>query len=511
VKRAFSIAAIVLGLAPHAHAQDLVFPLDDFSAHRFYMAPGPGNFLTVEGANVGEDLSPSFGATFGYMHRPYAADDLDWYTDCIQGMSSIPCGVAPDPTTETEMLGPLLTLQLYGGFTFLERIQIAANLPIVFYGEGEGYDFTQLLMSGTMSVRTAAPGGAVGGLSDPRISAKIRILDPDHEGNGVMMAASAFFQIPVGHYIYPGSFIGDPAPQGGVSAIGGFRFNEFRLALNLGFIFREERANLRSEVGPEFTYGLAAAYRFHPVAELIVEYSGYTSFGARFDSEAPMGLRAALNFHAGEFTFHVGGSVGLAYGIGQEVFGVFGGVQFALEPDPDTDNDGLTDNEDGCPGDAEDMDGWDDEDGCPELDNDGDDIPDADDPCPDEAEDLDDYEDEDGCPEPDNDGDGINDGYDSCPMTPEDMDGDRDTDGCPDADADQDGLDDDVDQCPNEPEDFDGFNDEDGCPEEDLDEDGVPDTEDECPEEPEDLDGFEDADGCPEEESGGPRRLQRAR
>jgi len=513
VKRASLIALLVLVLAPVAHAQDDdgVYPTDDFSAHRFYMAPGPGNFLTVEGANVGEDLSPSFGVTLGYMHRPFAADDVLWYVDCTQGITpSSPCSSAPDPTVETDMLGPLLTLQLYGSFTFLERIQIAANLPFVLYGSGEGLAFTE----GTgreIRSRTAAPGGEVGGLSDPRISAKVRILDPDHEGNGVMMAASAFIQIPVGHYIFPGAFIGDPAPQGGINAIGGFRFEEFRLALNLGFIFRGEAENVRSEVGPEFTYGVAAAYRFHPVAEVIVEYSGYTSFGARFDSEAPMGLRAAINFHAGEFTFHLGGSVGLAYGIGQEVFGVFGGMQFALEPDPDTDNDGLTDSNDGCPGDAEDMDGWEDEDGCPELDNDGDDIPDADDPCPDEAEDLDDYEDEDGCPEPDNDGDGIDDGYDSCPNTPEDMDGDRDTDGCPDADADQDGLEDTEDQCPNEPEDFDGFADEDGCPEEDFDEDTVPDTEDECPEEPEDLDGYEDSDGCPEEESGGRRRLQRAR
>ena len=133
MKRASLIVAMVLGLAPLAHAQDdIVFPLDDFSAHRFYMAPGPGNYLMVEGPNVGADLSPSFGATFGYMHRPFAADDLDWYTDCRQGMpASSPCSVAPDPTIETEMLGPMTTLQLYGGFTFLERIQIAANLPFV--------------------------------------------------------------------------------------------------------------------------------------------------------------------------------------------------------------------------------------------------------------------------------------------------------------------------------------------------------------------------------------------
>ncbi|MCA9604761.1 MAG: thrombospondin type 3 repeat-containing protein [Myxococcales bacterium] len=311
--------------------------------------------------------------------------------------------------------------------------------------------------------------------------------------------------------MWPGHFLGDPSPQVGGSVIGGFRFDIFRLALNLGFTFREELESIRSQVGPEFTYGLAAAVRVHPVAEIVGEYSGVTSFGQRFDSEAPMGLRAAVLLHFGEISVHVGGSVGLAYGVGQEVFGLFGGMQFAPEPDRDTDRDGLNDSVDGCPGDAEDMDGWDDEDGCPEPDNDDDGVPDADDPCPDEAEDRDEFEDEDGCPEADNDGDGIADGYDSCPNTPEDMDGDRDTDGCPDTDADQDGLPDETDQCPQEAEDFDGFADEDGCPEEDYDGDGVPDVSDECPEEAEDADGFQDADGCPEEEGGRTRRHQRGR
>ena len=499
----FSLLVLV-AFAPTAGAQD-AFADDDFSAHRFYMAPGPNNFLLVEGADVGPDLGGSFGITLGYMHRPYAADDLLWFVDCQQGTSTADCSVVPNPTVETEMLGPMLTAQVYGAFTFLERIQVGFNLPVVLFGEGEAFSFTEGSGRDIRS-RTAAAGGVVGGLSDPRISAKIRILDPDQDGNGVTMGASGFFQIPVGHYMWPQHFIGDPAPQGGVNLIGGFRFEIFRLALNLGFTFREELANIRSVVGPEFTYGLAAGLRFHPAAEVVVEYSGVTSFGQRFDSEAPMGLRAAVLVHLGEVSLHVGGTVGLVHGVGQEEFGFFGGMQFAPEPDRDSDRDGVMDSEDGCPSDAEDADGWDDEDGCPELDNDEDGVADTDDPCPDEAEDVDEFEDEDGCPEPDNDQDGIRDGYDSCPNDAEDMDGDRDTDGCPDTDADGDGIVGEADQCPNEAEDFDGFADEDGCPEEDLDQDGVPDTDDECPEEAEDMDGFQDADGCPEEEAGRRRR-----
>ena len=130
----------------------------------------------------------------------------------------------------------------------------------------------------------------------------------------------------------------------------------------------------------------------------------------------------------------------------------------------DRDGDGIPDSADSCPDEAEDKDGYQDEDGCPELDNDGDGIPDAKDKCPNEPEDKDGYQDEDGCPEPDNDGDGIPDTLDKCPNEPEDKDGFEDEDGCPDPDNDHDGFPDGVDKCPNDPETVNGFEDEDGCP-----------------------------------------------
>ena len=70
---------------------------------------------------------------------------------------------------------------------------------------------------------------------------------------------------------------------------------------------------------------------------------------------------------------------------------------------------------DKCPTEPEDKDGFQDDDGCPELDNDGDGIPDAADKCPNEPEDKDGFQDDDGCPEPDNDGDGIPDASDKLP------------------------------------------------------------------------------------------------
>lgn len=110
-------------------------------------------------------------------------------------------------------------------------------------------------------------------------------------------------------------------------------------------------------------------------------------------------------------------------------------------------------------------------------DGDGDGITDDVDQCAGVPEDLDAFEDADGCPDVDNDADGIVDSADQCPMEPEDKDGMEDDDGCAEEDRDGDGVSDPKDQCPDDPEDRDGFQDEDGCPDCDNDGDGVP----ECP------------------------------
>jgi outer membrane protein OmpA-like peptidoglycan-associated protein len=164
----------------------------------------------------------------------------------------------------------------------------------------------------------------------------------------------------------------------------------------------------------------------------------------------------------------------------------------------DTDGDGILDPDDACPRDPEDKDGFEDEDGCPDLDNDADGILDVQDACPNDPEDKDGFEDEDGCPDEDNDKDGILDINDKCINDPEDKDGFEDEDGCPDLDNDKDGIPDKDDKCPNEAENKNGIEDEDGCPEGDRDADGIIDPLDKCPDEPETINGVDDEDGCPD-------------
>jgi len=98
----------------------------------------------------------------------------------------------------------------------------------------------------------------------------------------------------------------------------------------------------------------------------------------------------------------------------------------------DSDHDGIADNEDKCPHEAEVVNSIDDDDGCPEIDSDNDGLLGSRDKCPDAAEDPDGFEDDDGCPDLDNDGDGRADRIDACPMEAETLNGFEDDDGCPD-------------------------------------------------------------------------------
>ncbi|MBP9085661.1 MAG: OmpA family protein [Kofleriaceae bacterium] len=137
------------------------------------------------------------------------------------------------------------------------------------------------------------------------------------------------------------------------------------------------------------------------------------------------------------------------------------------------------------------------------ADRDGDGIPDGSDGCKDEPEDRDGYQDNDGCPDLDNDGDGIADAIDRCPAQAEDRDGFQDDDGCPDADNDTDAIADNIDRCPNAKEDGDGFEDDDGCPDDDNDGDGFADANDKCPNDPETINNLDDDDGCPDSKGSG--------
>jgi large repetitive protein len=321
------------------------------------------------------------------------------------------------------------------------------------------------------------------------------------------LALIAAVTLPIGD---DGNFLGDASFTFRPTGVADLTMGKFTAALNVGAILRKKTVVLDPydilakeaapstliELGNELTWSIGAAYRLLSFVGIGAELYGLYPLDT---TSSPVGrlpttadrtldVLAGLTFYPSkDVTFAVGGGGGLldsrdkpagalaAPAVSRhDTFRLFAGLTFApaeagrttgsFGGGADTDGDGIPDGQDLCPKEAEDKDGFDDEDGCPDPDNDQDGIPDAADKCPLEPEDRDGFQDQDGCPDLDNDGDAIPDSQDKCPNEPEDKDGFQDDDGCPDVDNDGDGIPDDKDRCPNEPETKNGVDDDDGCP-----------------------------------------------
>jgi len=478
----FLIAALSLVscLCPALQAQDtLHVPNDRFGTDHFVPAIGPGNYLQVDGALVGQHLDPTLEAWIDYAYQPFVL----FTAYCI---TADQCGV---DETRRDIVEHKVTLNLAGTISLHKRVQLGLIVPLVmtqgdhFAISTPGYDRPYL----------EVPGDTAFGLGDPRLSIKLRLLgDGD---SGLLLAAVLHGTLPLGHLLLDDRAIGYDGPTLGGHLVAEYRWSRLRVAFNAGGIYRPSRRLLSESVSSDIYYGAAGAYDITRMFSVLTELFGATRVSNLFD-ETPAEWRVAGRLNWGRFVVQLGAGLGLVTRVGFPDFRALASVAYQ-PPSIDTDGDGVMDVDDACPTQPEDLDGYQDADGCPDDDNDADKFPDTQDKCPNEPEDFDGFEDEDGCPDRDNDADGIPDGYDSCPMEQEDMDGDRDTDGCPDNDRDRDGVPDDKDKCPDQAEDTDGLGDEDGCPEDDFDSDGIPDAQDLCPDKAETQTNKRYADGCP--------------
>jgi outer membrane protein OmpA-like peptidoglycan-associated protein len=512
-----ALAAVVTAASVSAQAQAPVGQLTNapVDLQVFRPATDTKGYITLNGAQVLAPLDVSFGIVTTGAWRPLKLDGASGAIGLGNGQTG----------TSSLTIKYLITTTLQGAIGLFQTdhlgLQLGVGLPLgVVNGEalpgGNGASPNELAHYLTNYQ----------GVGDLSLQPKIRLLNPSRLPVGVAIIPG--FILPTGDKT---KFLGEGQtifqPQAIVEANWG-SYGVFRTALNLGMRLRTSGAsqfldsqqnynrpvfgnpgntNAGIKVGNEVLAGLGASWGIVPfVFDLVGEFYTFTGLDSKkinFDGtqssmgpggEAVVGFKAYL---APNSFFEAGGGYGVlptSYGTTQGRF--FLGIVF--EPGAgDRDGDGIKDDVDKCPDDPEDFDGFEDEDGCPDLDNDKDGVPDVLDKCPN----VPGPRENDGCPMHavhDRDGDGIPDEIDKCPDEPEDFDGFEDEDGCPDPDNDHDGIPDKLDLCPNDPEDFDGFEDEDGCPDPDNDHDRIPDKLDKCPNEPETYNGFEDEDGCPD-------------
>jgi hypothetical protein len=404
-----------------------------------------------------------------------------------------------------------------------DRLAFGLQLPTVIYQTGTGED-----LIGARLPQTA--------LGDLRLNLKAVLL-PGGELGGFSIAALGAVTLPTGN---ARSYVAEQAATGELRLLSELRLVAIAVRATAGVKVRgSEQTFIGETFGHELPWGAGLSLRPQALGldekgrwEWNLEAHGALAVTPKFASAAqsPAAIGLSARYTPGAVSFIAGAELPLDSAVGEPAVRAVLGVGWAPRVH-DADKDGIPDEVDQCPELAEDKDGFEDSDGCPDFDNDDDGVPDDSDRCPTEKEDSDGFEDDDGCPDPDNDHDGILDVKDACPNELGAASSDPKQNGCPERDRDVDGIPDSKDKCPTRAEDRDSFQDEDGCPDPDNDGDhvldvddacpnvpgaersdpllnGCPspdkdgdtidDSDDKCPDQPENFNGIEDGDGCPE-------------
>ena len=514
--KALLLAGVVTGAVFAAEQRALAQAQQgEFSVQRLEAAPGPNNILSTERVRMSEQFGWSASLLFNYAREPFVVVSCVAETNCDEPNA--------ENVEDVAVVSNMMQFDVMGSFNPVDFLQIGLKVPLA-YVNGSGID---------PDTGTALPDGLNAfGLGDILLEGKIRFF-----GNSTSLVAlggAVDVSAPTGHATAENSYIGNDAPVTvGWRGIADFQIEKFFTTVNLRGVYRGENTLGTTTVGPlEFRYAAGLGYDITPIFRVMAEGFGTTQFSSNKGTNTlEADAAVVISPLSTGLAFTVGGGPGIIEGVGVPLFRVVGGISFTMESG-DKDGDGISDNADKCPTLKEDLDKFEDDDGCPDDDNDKDTIPDAKDKCVDKPETINGYEDTDGCPDevtdtdkdgipdpsdkcvdkpgkvrsaefygcPDTDEDGIPDPADQCPNEKEDTDGFKDTDGCADPDNDLDGVPDELDECGEEPEIKNGFKDTDGCPDEvpDSDKDGIPDNVDKCPTKPETLNGFEDEDGCPD-------------
>jgi outer membrane protein OmpA-like peptidoglycan-associated protein len=312
----------------------------------------------VERPFVAPHLSYGFGLFLNY------ADDAVVTRDATGGVAGRP-------------LDSALSFDLLASFALFDFLEVSLDVPLHALYEGD-----PLLVNGRLV-------NASTGIGDLRFVPKLSLgTAGSHARYAIGLAVPV--TLPTGS---AEGLRGDGVVTAEPKLLLGMRGGRFGLTLNGGVRLRPSGQPL----GHEVTFGGAAQLALVPrrdVVDLVVEGTG----GAFLNPDLSSVARLPLEVIAGvvvkptpEWEVYLGGGPGLTDGLGAANYRVVAGVRYTPHPTgssyADRDGDGVPDFSDRCPREAEDHDGFQDDDGCPDHDNDRDGIADDDDECPDEAED----------------------------------------------------------------------------------------------------------------------------
>ena len=324
-----TLAGLLLALSPAALAQD------EFDAQRFRPSLDSRTTMQVEDPQV---TLTGFGGSvyFNYAQNPLVYRSLDQTFDDVQ------------------LIGPLFTVDTQFFYTW-KPIRVGVNVPVSAYGSDLG------------------GGGAT--IGDLRIDAKYMVLNRVKSGIG--LAVDARISLPTGDQQ---NWLGDGAPTMQATVAAGLG-KKAMADVNLGFRSSPTRQLSNLSWGNRLTWGLGGSVPFTDDLSAFAELDGEIALvkntvvvdvpSSRLPAEWRVGARYRF---LPRLSASLAGGGGLTSGLGAPDFRIIAGVSTLPEPKReerpaigDMDRDGIPDTVDLCPDQAEDKNGKNDTDGCPDA------------------------------------------------------------------------------------------------------------------------------------------------
>lgn len=257
---------------------------------------------------------------------------------------------------ETVRRSPVLddvwTLNLGVGVTAVRWLRIDATLPLHL-------------------ASTSLDGPQGFALGDARFAALFSLLRPDPDTPaGFGLALRPWIDLPTGA---EAAWLGQDGIAGGGVVAGSLDVGRLSVAVDLGLEFKPEADLANVQNADQFLLGAAVGVQVAEPLAVLLESRTAVALAENLvpGAESPSELRLFGRYvHASGAHAVLGGAVGLDDAVGAAAFRLFLGGGFgtrpAPEPPPDSDGDGLADPADGCPAEVETVNGWKDDDGCPD-------------------------------------------------------------------------------------------------------------------------------------------------
>lgn len=222
------LCAVGLGLSSSAEAADIPFDIN-----RFQPALGTGRLVTLDLAEIAPmlEVAPQL-----FLH--YSRDPLYLYIGNQPQFPLIHDRVTGD-------LGVSVGIPING----TGRLQFGLSLPVTVYQNGQTGDVSAQFANSPYLNQLPTNDVKVAGQEDLRFHLKAVFVNGRVGGLG----AAGSLKLPTGD---KNSFLGNPLPTFDLRLLGHLNFWKFTLALNIGWLFAEDRPVVFTNTGMSLSYGL---------------------------------------------------------------------------------------------------------------------------------------------------------------------------------------------------------------------------------------------------------------